>query len=52
MVTQLQASVESVRDFLVRFFDHIDPESGPVKGKGLPQYPPNMMIFLLIVKWP
>jgi hypothetical protein len=32
VVQQMEAHAAYLKDFIPRFFDHIDPESGPVKG--------------------
>jgi hypothetical protein len=32
---QLQPYVKYLQNFIPRFFEHIDPESGPVKGTSL-----------------
>jgi hypothetical protein len=31
-VSSLGQELDYIQDFFFRFFDHIDPESGPVKG--------------------
>jgi hypothetical protein len=41
MVQQMEAHAAYLKEFLPRFFDHIDPESGPVKGIHHPQMTAN-----------
>jgi hypothetical protein len=36
LAQQLQPHIKYLQTFIPRFFDHIDPESGPVKGTSLP----------------
>jgi len=36
LIQQLEAHAEYLSAFFTHFFDHIDPESGPVKGKFIP----------------
>lgn len=35
VLQQLGSHVDFLKDFIPRFFDHIDPESGPVKGTSI-----------------
>jgi hypothetical protein len=35
VLQQLGTHVNFLKDFIPRFFDHIDPESGPVKGTSI-----------------